>query len=194
MTSKYYTSLKANLIAFMLCAIFLPFARLIAPRAIIEGQALYLAWLPLSVMMALMLLFGRRAIIGIVITLALVNYNAWQLSLVQNAVLVACQALPVFLCCAVVRLVLGTRWRVGLPNKWMGVRIFWLGFMAPGIMKLTMVLAGRWVTFPQEIASYFVSDSVLFRIVDTLSLIVASMIFSMTFYFTLRMILTPRYA
>lgn len=194
MTSKHYNSLKATLIAFLLCAIFLPFARLIAPRAIIEGQALYLAWLPLSVMLALMLIFGRRAIAGIIITLALVNYNEWQLSLMQNTVLVACQAVPLFLCCALVRLMLGTRWRVGLPNKWMGIRIFWLGFVAPGVMKLAMVLAGRWVAFPDAIASYFVSESVLFRIVDTLSLIVASLIFTMAFYFPLRMILTPRYA
>lgn len=194
MINKYYTSFKYNLIAFALCLLVLPFSRVIAPRAIIEGQALYLTWLPLSVMLALLLIFGRHAIAGICITLALVNYNEWQLSALQNLTLVGCQVIPVLACCAAVRLILGRRWRYGLPDSRMGVRIFWLGFIAPCLMKLLMALAGKYVAFPAEISSFFISDSVLYRIVDTLSLIVASLMFTLIFYFPLRMILTPRYA
>ena len=194
MKSKIYISFRKFIIAFILCLIAVPISRYISPRAIIDSSNVYLAWLPLSVMLAMLLLFGRHAVLPIIISFAIVN--EWLLSLPFNqaAILLFCQTFSVFAVCAIVRFKLGMRWRHGIPNKNMGLRIFWMGFAAPAGIKASMYIAGKWFAFPVYLSSYFGSASTVYSIVDIQSLICASLIFTMMFYYPLRMIISPRYA
>lgn len=189
-----HASLQRTLLALGLSLFFIPLSHMISPRAIIDGYQLDLVWLPLSVTVALMLLFGRNAVVPIIAASLLLNYTEWRLSFIQNAALVMCQTLPLFLFCALLRFVLGKRWRFGVPNRWTGIRIFWLSFATPCLLKLMMFLVGAYLTFPDTIAPYFSTASVIFRIIDLLSLIAASLIFTQFFYYLLRMILSPHYA
>lgn len=194
MTTTHSATLKKSLLAFVLGLTAIPFSGEISPQTLIDGQLVYLAWLPLSVMMALMLLFGRLAVVPIIVASLIVNALEWPLDALQNVLLVICQTQPTFLFCGLIYLMLGKRWRFGLPNKKMGVRLFWLSFMVPAANKILMYSVGGYVVFPPGIAAYFDSDSVTFRIIDVLSLIAASLMFTMVFYYLLRMILNPRYA
>jgi hypothetical protein len=193
MKSKIYISIQKFIVAFILCLIAVPVSRYISPRAIIDSNYVYLAWLPLSVTLAMMLLFGRHAILPIIISFAIVN--EWLLSLPFNqaVILLFCQTFPVFAVCAMVRWKIGIRWRYGIPNKNMALRIFWMGFVAPAGIKFSMYLAGKWFAFPVYLSSYFGSASVVYSIVDIQSLICASLIFTMMFYYPLRMIVSPHY-
>lgn len=76
----------------------------------------------------------------------------------------------------------------------MGVRVFWGGFFAPILLKITMYLAGRFFSFPLAISSYFGNMSVIYTVIDIQSLISAALIFTTFFYYPLRMIISPRYA
>ncbi len=67
MKYKIYISIKKFIIAFILCLISVPLSRYISPRAIIDSSNVYLAWLPLSVILAMLLLFGRHAVLPIII-------------------------------------------------------------------------------------------------------------------------------
>ncbi|HAU8264322.1 TPA: EAL domain-containing protein [Kluyvera intermedia] len=193
MKSKIYISIQKFIVAFILCLIAVPVSRYISPRAIIDSNYVYLAWLPLSVTLAMMLLLGRHAILPIIISFAIVN--EWLLSLPFNqaVILLFCQTFPVFAVCAMVRWKIGIRWRYGIPNKNMALRIFWMGFVAPAGIKFSMYLAGKWFAFPVYLSSYFGSASVVYSIVDIQSLICASLIFTMMFYYPLRMIVSPHY-
>jgi hypothetical protein len=91
-------------------------------------------------------------------------------------------------------LMLGKRWRYSIPNKHIGLRIFWLGFMVPIGIKLSMYLAGYLFDFPVTISTYFGEGTVIYNVVDIQSLICAALIFTMMFYYPLRMIINPRYA
>ncbi len=182
------------MIALALSLIAIPFSRYISPRAIVSENDVYLAWLPLSAMLAIVLLFGRRAIIPLLLSFSITNIYNLDLAPLQSAVLLCCQTFTVFAACGVIRLVLGKRWRHSIPNKYIGIRIFWLGFMVPVGIKLSMYLAGYLFDFPVTISSYFGEGSAIYNVIDIQSLICAALIFTMMFYYPLRMIINPRYA
>lgn len=194
MKSKNVNNVKIFMIALLLCLFAVPFSRYISPRAIVNGHDVYLAWLPLSVMLAVILLFGRRAIIPILLSFTATNIYNINLAPLQHLVLLFCQTFSVFAACGVIRLVLGKRWRHSVPNKYIGIRIFWLGFMVPIGIKLSMYLAGYLFDFPVTISTFFGEGTAIYNVVDIQSLICAALIFTMMFYYPLRMIISPRYA
>ncbi|WP_254368508.1 MASE1 domain-containing protein [Enterobacter cloacae complex sp. ECL112] len=57
-----------------------------------------------------------------------------------------------------------------------------------------MYLAGYLFDFPVTISSYFGEGSAIYNVIDIQSLICAALIFTMMFYYPLRMIINPRYA
>lgn len=186
--------IKKTLLAFLVCLIAIPLSRFISPQTIIDGNQIYLAWLPLSLMYSVLFIFGRYAVAPLIIAFAITNAWIIDLTLAQALILLFCQLFSVFVSCAIVRFQLGRRWRAGLTAKHMGARIFWGGFFAPLLLKVTMYLAGRFFSFPLSISSYFGNMSVIYTIIDIQSLISAALIFTTFFYYPLRMIISPHYA
>ncbi|VUS40951.1 EAL domain-containing protein [Klebsiella spallanzanii] len=185
--------IKKTLLALLVCFIAIPLSRFISPQTIIDGNQIYLAWLPMSLMYSVLFIFGRYAVAPLIIAFAITNTWIIDLTLAQSAILLFCQLFSVFVSCAIVRVQLGRRWRAGLTARHMGVRIFWGGFFAPILLKVTMHLAGRFFSFPLAISSYFGTMSVIYTIIDIQSLISAALIFTTFFYYPLRMIISPRY-
>lgn len=194
MNRKTYNNVKIFIIALAICLIAVPVSRYLSPRAIVNEHDVYLAWLPLSVMLAIMLLLGRRGILPILISFMVANIFNVNLAPLQYTVLLFCQIFSVFAACGVLRLLLGRRWRYCMPNRHIGLRIFWLGFMVPIGIKMSMYLAGYFFDFPVTISTFFGEGTVIYNVVDIQSLICAAMIFTMMFYYPLRMIINPRYA
>lgn len=194
MTLNKNRVVKKFVLALVLSLVAIPLSRFLSPVTQIDGDAIYLAWLPLAAMYSIMLIFGRHAVLPLVIAFALTN--AWLLSLPfpQSGVLLFCQLFAALLTCGILRWLLGKRWRYGLPNNTMGQRIFWAGFFGPLVLKGTMYLAGRLWDFPLSVSGFFYSTSVVYSIVDIQSLICAALIFTMLFYYPMRMVLNPRYA
>ncbi|MGX5085066.1 EAL domain-containing protein [Enterobacter sp. UPMP2052] len=194
MKRKTDNNVKIIMLALALCLVTVPFSRYVSPRAVVNGYEVYLAWLPLSVMLAAVLLFGRRAVIPVLISIIVTNIYNLQLTALQHVILVCCQTFPVFAACGLLRLVIGPRWRHSVPNKYIGMRIFWLGFMVPVGIKLLMYLAGYLFDFPVAVSTFFGEGSAIYNIIDIQSLICAALIFTMMFYYPLRMIMNPGYA
>ena len=194
MKSHLRNNLQLFMLAQILCLVIVPFSRYISPKTFLDGHYVYLAWLPLSVMLAVIFLFGRHAILPIIFSFALTNLYQFQLTILQQVVILFCQTASVFAACGVVRVLLGRRWRFGLPNQHIGIRIFWLGFAIPLGIKVSMYLAGYFFDFPLSISNFFGDGTPIYNIVDIQSLFCASLIFTMMFYYPLRMIINPRYA
>ncbi|WP_313485676.1 EAL domain-containing protein [Pseudescherichia sp.] len=193
MKMKIYNHVKTFLIALIICMAVVPVSRFISPRAQVDASEIFLAWLPLSVSLAMILLFGRRAILPLMAGFALIYEWLLDLTLLQTAVFLFCFFFPLLLTCTIVRWQLGTRWRHGLPNRDMGVRTVWLAFVAPAGIKAAMYAAGSRVAFPTTVAKFFDTGSVIYSIIDIQSLICAALIFTMMFYYPLRMLVNPRY-
>ncbi|WP_343710913.1 EAL domain-containing protein [Kosakonia radicincitans] len=194
MTYEKYSCIRKFLLALILCLVALSVSRFISPRAVVDSSTLFLAWLPLSVMLAIIFLLGRHGIIPIIISFAVVNESTFHLPYTEAAVLLFCQLFPVFAVCAIVRWRLGARWRHGMPNRDIAVRVVWMGFVAPVGIKASMYIAGAWFNYPINISNFFGSGAIIFSIIDIQSLICAALIFTMIIYYPLRMIINPRFA
>lgn len=74
MINKILENLRIFVIASLICLLTLYLSRYL-PSCNFNGNDIYLAWLPLSVMVSVILLFGRRAIAPIINSSALIS--AW---------------------------------------------------------------------------------------------------------------------
>ncbi|WNJ80874.1 EAL domain-containing protein [Cedecea neteri] len=189
-----YKTIKKIAIALALCLLFIPFSRYISPTTLVDGHKTYLAYLPLSFIMAMIIIYGRSAIIPLTIGSLIIYSWLLDLAAVPLVAFIFCLLFPLLIASFITRSYVGRRWRFGLPNKGMGQRIFWLGFAAPLTIKLLMYLTGNAIAYPPELAPFFGGGSVIYMIVDVLNLVVASLIFTPLFYYPLRMALNPHFA
>ncbi|MBV4411824.1 sensor domain-containing phosphodiesterase [Enterobacteriaceae bacterium YMB-R22] len=194
MTRLALFSLRKSITALALLLPLLFISRALSPRAVIDGSDIFLTWLPLSVVMAMTLIFGRVVILPLLIALALFFTVVFQLPALQMWVFIFCLLGPLILACALLRVFLGSRWRFRPLGKGLGARLFWFGFVTPSSMKLTMYFSGQWIDFPAQLTHYFGHSSTLFIIVDMLGMTAAGLIFTFLFYYPLRMMLSLAYA
>ncbi|NBC99978.1 EAL domain-containing protein [Atlantibacter hermannii] len=187
-------NIKRFFVALVLCLLLVPMARYISPKAVIDGQALYLAYLPLSVMVAMPLLFGRHAIAPLIIVLASSYSHRYNVSAFQLSAFLFCFMAPFILCGAICQAFLGRRWRYNLTGKGVGHRILWMGFAAPLISKMLRYVLGHYMTFPAAIEPFFGHSSTMFNIVDAQNTVAAALVFSGMFYYPLRMLLSRAFA
>ncbi|MGB7802325.1 EAL domain-containing protein [Buttiauxella sp.] len=186
--------LKKSVTALVLSLLFIPLSRYISPATIIEGKQIYLAYLPISFMIAMVFIYGRVAVIPLIIASTVTYSFCLNISWLSLIIFVFCLIFTITVCSMVARYYLGTRWRFGLVDKGIGVRMFWLGFAVPFIIKLLMYISGHHIHFPARVAAYFGDNSLIFMVVDFQSLVAASLIFTPLFYYPLRMLLNPNYA
>ena len=180
--------------ALVLSLLLIPLSRYFSPATVIESKQIYLAYLPISFMIAMVFIYGRVAIIPLTIA-SLVAYSfCLNISLLGLIVFVFCLIFSISVCSMMARYYLGTRWRYRLADKGIGIRIFFLGFVVPFIMKFLMYISGCYIKFPTPVAAYFGDNMLIFMVVDFQSLVAASLIFTPLFYYPLRMILHPYYA
>ncbi len=189
-----YKAIKKIAVALALCLLFIPFSRYISPTTVVDGHKTYLAYLPLSFIMAMIIIYGRSAILPLTLGSLIIYSWLLDLAVVPLVAFIFCLLFPLLIASLITRRYVGRRWRFGLPNKGMGQRIFWLGFAAPFTIKLLMYLTGNVIEYPPELAPFFGGGSVIYMIVDVLNLVVASLIFTTLFYYPLRMLLNPHFA
>lgn len=108
MLDKININIKKTLLAFIICLVAIPLARFISPQTIIDGNLIYIAWLPISVMFSVIFIFGRYAIAPLILAFAITNSFLIKLTLPQAFILLFCQLFAVFVSCAILRLLVGS--------------------------------------------------------------------------------------
>ncbi|WP_105583691.1 EAL domain-containing protein [Cronobacter sakazakii] len=192
MNARY--GLRKSGIALLLCVLLLPLARLLSPKAIVDGAGIYLTFLPLSLMLAMIYLFGRYALFPLVITFLFFYGWFFPLNSQQLLAFIASFLLPVILTCAILRALKGPRWRFAISRHSTGLRLFLPGLLAPCLIKLLMVVSGYWLDYPEVISSYFGESTSFYSVVTVQGLMAASVIFVDIFYYPVRMALSPAFA
>ena len=87
MLDKININIKKTLLAFIICLVAIPLARFISPQTIIDGNLIYIAWLPISVMFSVIFIFGRYAIAPLILAFAITNSFLIKLTLPQAFIL-----------------------------------------------------------------------------------------------------------
>lgn len=194
MKSLFPPALSKFLLAGALFLLLLPLSRVISPQAVIDGSDIFLAWLPLSVMLAMLMLFGRSAVLPLIVSQFIFFSWLFNLSFWPLIAFIASIALPVLGSCGIARIMLGRRWRFSLSGPGIGIRLFWLSFFTPCAIKASMFFVGHLADFPPSLSRYFGLTGSLFDVVDVLGMMAAALIFTRLFYYALRMILNPYFA
>ncbi|ALB63591.1 FIG00553564: hypothetical protein [Cronobacter condimenti 1330] len=191
---NYRHGLRKSGIALLLCVLLLPLARMLSPLAVVDGEAIYLSYLPLSLMLAMIYLFGRYALAPLALSFFI--FYAWffPLNSLQLLAFVLSFLLPIIFVCAVFRALKGGRWRFALSRKSTGLRLFLFGLLAPCLIKTLMVISGYYLDYPDDIASYFGESTSFYTIVTVQGLMAASAIFVDLFYYPVRMVLSSTFA
>ncbi|WP_110876945.1 EAL domain-containing protein [Franconibacter helveticus] len=187
---KYYNPLRKSGIAFLLCFLLIPLCRALSPQTIIDGTTNYLAYLPLSFAIALVFIYGRYALLPLFTCFYFWYSHQLSLNVLQNLTLVSCIIVSLIAGGLVCRYLLGRRWRYALPGKGVGVRLLGFGFITPCILKCLMLVAGLYLGYPGVVAAYFGKSSLFYSVVDFQSLFMASLSFTVLFYYPLRIILS----
>ena len=188
------TGLKKFFVALVLLFLLLPVARFISPRAIVDQQTLYLAYLPISLMVAMLMLFGRHAIAPLVIVFAISCSLRYSLEAFQLGAFLLALIAPFILCAVICRTLQGRRWRYSFTGKGIGPRLLWMGFAAPLLSMLMRYGLGHCYSFPPAVQPFFGHASTMFTIIDAQNTVAASVIFTGLFYYPLRLCLSPAFA
>ncbi|MEY8711487.1 MASE1 domain-containing protein [Mangrovibacter phragmitis] len=179
---------------FIISTVLIAVSRHFSPLTWIDGEPNYLSWLPLSVIISVLLLWGRMAVIPL--TFATVTVYLWIFSTESPWLIllfIGCVLVPVIAVCGALRRWGGRRWRHDMMGRNGAVLICALGFVAPCLIKALMYLTGMFVPFPDGLSPYFGMTSYLFNVIDVQSLIISALIFSPAVYYSLRVSLSPAF-
>ena len=187
-------NIKIFTLAFTLTVVLIQLSRFISPLAIIHSSYIFLAWMPLCVMLSILFIFGWRGVVPVLCGMFCTNLWNFHLSFLQTAVMLGSQTFVVLCACAILRWQLGTRWRYGLTSRYVWQRLYWLGLVTPIGIKCSMYLVGSFFDFPLKISTFFGDADAIFTVVDLLSLFTAVLIYNMLFYYLTRMIVSPHFA
>ncbi len=148
-------NIKIFTLAFTLTVVLIQLSRFISPLAIIHSSYIFLAWMPLCVMLSILFIFGWRGVVPVLCGMFCTNLWNFHLSFLQTAVMLGSQTFVVLCACAILRWQLGTRWRYGLTSRYVWQRLFWLGLVTPIGIKCSMYLVGSFFDFPLKISTFF---------------------------------------
>ncbi|MDI7384731.1 EAL domain-containing protein [Cronobacter dublinensis] len=191
---NYRHGLRKSGLALLLCVLLLPLARWLSPKAVVDGEGIYLTYLPLSLMLAMIYLFGRYAIIPLALSLLLFYGWYFPLNSLQLLAFVFCFLGPLVVVCGISRAWQGPRWRFAVARKGTGLRLLLMGLIVPCLIKALMIFSGYYLDYPDAIASYFGESSSFYSIVTVQGLMAASAIFVDIFYYPVRIALSPTFA
>ncbi len=106
-------NIKIFTLAFTLTVVLIQLSRFISPLAIIHSSYIFLAWMPLCVMLSILFIFGWRGVVPVLCGMFCTNLWNFHLSFLQTAVMLGSQTFVVLCACAILRWQLG---RVGVMD------------------------------------------------------------------------------
>ncbi|PWW09518.1 diguanylate cyclase/phosphodiesterase [Mangrovibacter plantisponsor] len=190
----FFKRIQRKLFIFIISTVLIAVSRHFSPSTWIDGEPNYLSWLPLSVIISVLLLWGRTA--AIPLTIATVAVYLWLFSAESpwlTLLFIGCVLVPVIAVCGALRRWAGRRWRYDIMGRNGTILICALGFAAPCLIKALMYLTGMFVSFSDELSPYFGMTSYLFNVIDVQSLIISALVFSPPIYYSLRILLSPAF-
>lgn len=96
-------NIKIFTLAFTLTVVLIQLSRFISPLAIIHSSYIFLAWMPLCVMLSILFIFGWRGVVPVLCGMFCTNLWNFHLSFLQTAVMLGSQTFVVLCACAILR-------------------------------------------------------------------------------------------
>lgn len=182
------TLLKKNLTAFGLLIFFTPLAHFLSPTYLVADRMVFLCYLPYGLAIAAIYIFGRAAVAPLYAAffmLFLLCFSSLTLAVALTFALLT----PLMFSCWLARRWLGRRWRFNLGNQGLGLRLILLNALAPTLTLLLLATFGHLLPSVAEMpGSYFAGRLDMFSVLSLQNLILSAVLFTILFYFPLRML------
>jgi EAL domain-containing protein (putative c-di-GMP-specific phosphodiesterase class I) len=186
--------LKKNLSAFLLLLFFTPVAHYLSPTYLIADRIVYLCYLPYGLAIAAIYIFGRAAVLPLYLTFFITFqfcFSAFSLASALTFTFLT----PLLLACWLARRCLGRRWRYNPGNRGVGIRLILINTLAPTLTLMLLAGFSHYLPAISEMSgSYFVGELNMYSILSLQNLILSAVVFTIPFYFALRILAHPRYA
>lgn len=104
-------NIKIFTLAFTLTVVLIQLSRFISPLAVIHSSYIFLAWMPLCVMLSIVFIFGWRGVVPVLCGMFCTNLWNFHLSFCKP---LSCLAARLSLCCVPVQYYAGSWERVGV--------------------------------------------------------------------------------
>lgn len=176
----------------ILALLLMPLSSSLSVRLWIPGGYVYLIYLPLAMMIAMLMVFDWAALPGIVI--ALCFHYFFRYTHLQAVLIISIFLATLTLCWWGYRSHVKVRWGISFGELHVvKVRLFWLAFAMPTLFILLNQLMMLWDILPKN-NSVFAPDSFsVHTLLNYQSALLASLTLVQLFYFSIRILRTPRF-
>ncbi len=164
-------NIKIFTLAFTLTVVLIQLSRFISPLAIIHSSYIFLAWMPLCVMLSILFIFGWRGVVPVLCGMFCTNLWNFHLSFLQTAVMLGSQTFVVLCACAILRWQLGDALALWIDQPICLATSFLAWFGDADRHQMQHVSCGElFFDFPLKISTFFGDADAIFTVVDLLSL------------------------
>lgn len=186
-------NIKIFTLAFTLTVVLIQLSRFISPLAIIHSSYIFLAWMPLCVMLSILFIFGWRGVVPVLCGMFCTNLWNFHLFFTDRG-----HARQPDVCCVVclrnITLAAGDALALWIDQPICLATSFLAWFGDADRHQMQHVSCGELFDFPLKISTFFGDADAIFTVVDLLSLFTAVLIYNMLFYYLTRMIVSPHFA
>ncbi|MGO2258081.1 MAG: EAL domain-containing protein [Hafnia alvei] len=189
--------LQEMIVPMLICIVLLPLSRELSPMANIQGNAIFLLYLPLALAISVVMLFGMKGFAPLFIVYTFYYSTLNIMSLTEAVVLSLCYGLPLWGSFCVMDRMVGVRWRCdidSMTSRALGIRMFVFGLLYPLACKGMMLAFGSVLDMSPVMERYFSYKLDMFAVVNVEALVLSSIAISPAYYYTLRMLLNRNYA
>ncbi|EOZ9391158.1 EAL domain-containing protein [Enterobacter cancerogenus] len=165
-----------------------------SPQIVVEGNPFYMAYLPVSLLIATAYIFGIRVIPVLLIGVYLVFRGELYVNQIQAMALTASVVLPLGLCLLLLYKSQGKKHRAAsVSSKITFLRLSYLGFLYPVLMQISLYVAGMLTHIQDDFQYYFSVKEIILLLLNLQSLILPAVVFTPLFYHFLRMLSSANY-
>ncbi|MBK0001593.1 EAL domain-containing protein [Erwinia sp. S38] len=176
----------------LLSLVTLPLASALSVRLWLPEGYVYLIYLPLALMIALLMVFNWAALPGIAIALCWHYFHRY--TPIQAVTIISVFLITLSMCWGGYSLQSNRRWRAGIGElRTVAVRLFWLAFAMPTLFIVLMQIVTPMNILPLS-NSIFSSDPFsIHTLLNYQSAMLALLASAQLFYFALRIVRNPRF-
>lgn len=193
-TRTYSSYLLRSALILLICTLFIGPLRKASPLIMVEGIPFYVAYLPVSLFIATMRVFGIRFIPVLLIGVYLVFRTELHLNQFQTMALAISIVLPLGLSLILLQKHQGRRYRAAaVSSKGTLLRLCYLGLLYPVLMQLSLYIVGMITSIPDDFQYYFSVKEIILLLQNMQSLILPAVVFTPIFYHLIRMLASTGY-
>lgn len=197
---SYYNLHKSSkilhtVITFITVLVFLPGLRELSPRVAIDHTTIYVAYLPISLFIALVGIYGASVLPALTLATYLSFQQQLNLDVTQTWAVTLSLMIPLAIAQFILHKRLGRYARIDITKSTgIFVRLWCFGFIYPILAQAAMYIVGALTFIPDDFQYYFSASEVRLLILNLQSLMLPAVVFSSGLYYLLRFLTSWNYA